>query len=279
MGRWGSGLYQSDDTLDYFGDIGDQVETELYTCLAMLEDKTRQDKSHWLAGTLTGIEILLLFEQHHFSASGSLHHEELIQSWRETFFSAWDGDWQDEKGDYPYGQIAYRRQHRPAVARMFDRLESIASYWSNLTAETRDSPITPLLPDYPLPFFSIQREKSDNGKEWVSTGRFIGELIDYLVRDIIYRLSAEKRHEATFYVAVFEEVCVAVDLLGLLCQSYEQSCGIRIGFIRAWRTTTLDIWKASHGRDWSPDEPTMQNVMAAFDRLDAVAQKYPAPEW
>src|SRR5262245_42832875 len=105
MRRWGSGIYESDTVLDYCGDIGDQVETGLYTCLTMLEDRTRQDKSRWLAGTLTGIELLLLFERHHFSASASLHSEALIQSWRETFFSVWDGGWQDTNDAYTPGQI------------------------------------------------------------------------------------------------------------------------------------------------------------------------------
>lgn len=99
------------------------------------------------------------------------------------------------------------------------------------------------------------------------------ELIEYLVRDIIFRLSPEM--QSNMMPHYIEELWAAVDLLALLCEAYEQSCEIDIEFIRAWRTTTLKIVQSfiDGGFPWSD---ALQALTGVFDHLIAVSEKYPA---
>jgi hypothetical protein len=274
MGRWGKGIYDSDAALDYQSTITDRLEREL---LYWLSPEQVRHNSGWLASVLAVIEVMLMFEQHEIGSGGYIEDESAVERWREVFLSVWDGDWQDDA--HAFGDPAYRQQHHPAIIQMLDRLESIARFWTKLSSGSREE-LTPLSPDYPLPYFSKRRWTNRDNKEFVKVDRFTSYLIEHMAKDIIYWLSPEKRGEMLAFNA--EEVWVLADALGYLCNIYEQTPGVNEQTVRAWRDNTVQIWKGFLEGDklvWDETDELYQNVMRAFDRLEAVAQKYPPYEY
>jgi hypothetical protein len=275
MGRWGDGIYDSDSALDYFATITDKFERELDYWFS---PEKIVHESWWLVQVLPAIEMILLFEGQDMGSSTYLENPEVLERWREAFFGVWDGDWKDTYTyDNPFNDAAYRQQHRPALAAMFGRLSSIARYWGAVTESSSRPELTPLHSDYPLPYFSIKRWANSQDKEIVNIERFKGDLLELLVKDIIYWLSAEKRRKVVAFN--IEEVWVAVDVLGFLCEKYEQSAGVNEKAVRNWRTTAIEITKQFLSGNWNESDSLYLNLMAAFDRLETVARKYPPYEW
>jgi hypothetical protein len=90
----------------------------------------------------------------------------------------------------------------------------------------------------------------------------------------------EMRSEALAFNV--EEVWAAVDVLAFVCAAYEQSPGVKATFVRAWRETTILIEKQfieGDNIEWDETAALTPDVLAAFDRLESVAQKYPPEEW
>jgi hypothetical protein len=275
MGRFADGLYGSDSTLDYFAKFTNKFEHELDYWFS---PQNVFYGSWWLVQVLSVLEMILLFEAQDMGRAVYLEEKsQVLEKWRKIFFDVWDGDWKDSHlYDNPCNDAAYRQQHRCALVAMFDRLDSIVQY---LVAASDNNPrpeLAPLHPDYPLPYFSVTRLKYDDSKEVFRVERFISDLLEWLVKEIIYRLSAEKRAELEFDV---EEVWVAVDVFGFLCEKYKQSPGINERFIRIWRETTMDIGKQNVGDAWNESYLLYRDVMSVFDRMEAVARKYPPMEW
>jgi hypothetical protein len=275
MGRWGDKIYKGDAPLDYLLTITDKFDQELYRLFSPGENNSQ---SGWLAQTLTIIELILLFELQHKGSSIYVTDIKEVERWRDTFFSIWDGDWKDSLTyDNIFNDAAYRQQHRPALIAIFDCLRSIAQSRLGIAKSGVQPELAPLHPDYPLPYFSVTRWLDNDNSEIFKVERFISDLLESLVKDIIYWLSAEKRAEViTFNV---EEVWVAADVLGFLCEKYKQSPGIHEKFIRNWRETTVDIWKQNVGDDWNESYSLYQEVLSVFDHLEAVARQYPTYEW
>src|SRR5689334_17041815 len=131
MGRWGDGIYESDSALDYFSTISDRFEREI---AYWFSSEHVIHNGYWLAQALAVIEIVLLFEQHDIGSTVYLENSNAIDRWREIFLGVWDESWQHDNqyGShiYDYDEPSYRNQHRQGVVAMFDRLESVAAYWS-----------------------------------------------------------------------------------------------------------------------------------------------------
>ena len=178
---------------------------------------------------------------------------------------------------YAYASPDYRQKHRAAVVGMFDYLHGLTAFWESIgdSIVTEPPDLNNFLADNPLPYFSIHYWKNREDKEVISVDGFIDVFIEYFQQYIIYWLSPEKRNEAmTFNV---EKVWVAADLLALICDTYKQSPGVNEDNVRSWRERTLLIWKAHGGREET--DLLYQSVMRVFDRLEAVAQKYPPFDW
>jgi hypothetical protein len=278
MGRWGDGIYDSDWALDYFGKVTDQIERELFVWLTpnLPIVVWRQD----FAGLLSLLEISLLLDQHLPIGSGFLSNLEEIPNWRNTIQKIWDGDW-EEKAVLPalYNSPESRQKYRPAMMAILDRIDSIIALWNFPGNISEAPPLKPLHPDYPLPFFSVRRRVDEN-KEFVYIDRFTSDLLVWLLKEIIYYLSPEKRFEMVR--SNVETGWVAADLLAYLCAAYEQSPGIKEEAVRNWRAATIDILKQFlHDDHLELDESDglYREVLSVFDRLEAVAKKYPPVEW
>lgn len=274
MGRWGSGIYDSDTALDYQSTITNMLHREVvFWC----STEQAQPTGHWLSNVLSPVELMLLFEQSNIDTDAYINSEKAVQRWQQTFLQIWDGDWRDQYESYPYSNPAYRVQHRAAVVKLFERLEGIVKVWENWLPDKTEIPS--LLEGYPLPYFSIHRYINKANEEAISPSRLVGDCLDHLLRDIIYLLSPETR---AIRGASDEQIAVAVDILGLLCEKYQQSPGVNAQIVSRWRESTTQIWKqiyADEKIDWPETDPLYQNVIRAFDRLEAVAHKYPAYEW
>ena len=127
---------------------------------------------------------------------------------------------------------------------------------------------TPMSPEYPLPCFPVQG------------ARFLGDLMELLCKDIIYKLSAETRREALLFFMVHEEVPVAVDTLAFLAEKYQITPGITAQTVSNWHDTTMQIIdQTADDYNLKGDPVHFAVFQAAFDKLEAAAQKYPPQEW
>jgi hypothetical protein len=276
MGRpKGGGIYEGDTAWDFRTDISARFEKELAYWLA---PENHFKDGYWTQRVLAIIEGILLLEKHYFGSTVILSRQNptAVERWRETFFNIWDGNWKEEETYFPSNEPEYRKQHRPAVVSMFDRLKSIAVYW-----KTSDAPRTfvPLHPAYPLPYFSIKRlinKNSKSNQEEIHADRFITDQLQALMKDIIFYLSPEKREEVIGFNV--EQVWVAADVLAFLCKAYEQTPGINAKGVQQWRETSVDIWKQTDP-ELEETDFLYQEVMAVFDRLEAIARQYPPYEW
>jgi hypothetical protein len=276
MGRGkNDGLQDSDDALDYQATITDRFEREL---AFWISPEKVFNTGWWLARVLAVIEGILLLAQRDERSSVFLEEPKAVKRWRDVFLNVWD-DNQTRERQYSniFDDPAYLQQHRPAIVVIFDRLENIAHEWINPIGPVDLQLLPPLLPDYPLPYFSIYRRIIQGDKEVTGVERFTSDLLESLVKDIIYHLSPEKRSEALAFNV--EAVWVAVDMLGFLCKAYEQSPGINEQTVRNWRTTTIEIDKQFTGESWDESDKLTLEIIAAFDRLEAMAKKYPPQEW
>ncbi|MEO8612753.1 MAG: hypothetical protein ABI690_32970 [Chloroflexota bacterium] len=103
---------------------------------------------------------------------------------------------------------------------------------------------------------------------------FIRKLIETRVQEIIYGFAVKR----LLYLEE-EEMIVAVDILGFLCMVYDQPPLIDVNLTQTWRSNTLKLWQDSMGEGWGEFDPLYQNIIEAFDRLEAIAKKYPPQEW
>jgi hypothetical protein len=262
MGRWGKGIYESDSALDYFSTITDYVEREIAYWLSP-EQITKT--SHWVANLIAPLEIILLLEQDEVRSTVFMNQENLVERWRETFLGVWDSPWEpDQYSRSELDDYAYRQQTRPMIVSIFDRLESINHFWVTIQTNDHRPEFTPLIVGYTAPYFS----------------KHPGRLVEKLVKDIIAYLSLEMRHEALGIFTVHEELPVAIDILGLVCNAYKRHPIVFLRTVRKWRETTLEIINQTRGDYEIADQSEhYANIMAAFDRLEEVTKKYPNEEW
>jgi hypothetical protein len=280
MGRWGDELYESDSALDFLSIITDKLEREL---AFLISPDQVIDDTHWLAQVLAVIEMILLFEQYDLGSSVYLQSEKAVHSWREVFFSVWDGEWEAKANYYPYPYDAYeyRKQHRTAIIEQFEYLERIAHYWTELSSGRAVAHPESFVPkEYPLPEYSIRHWTTKDNKEVINVERFVIDLMGFLEREIIYWLSPEKRAEAISFDV--EQVWVSVHLLGFLSEKYEQKPGVNERVVGKWRETTIEILKQFLNGDvinWGKADGLYLNVLRVFDKLEAMAKKYPPYDW
>lgn len=273
MSRGGTGVYDSDAAMDYFASITDMLDREInYWCVP----EKVFDKAWWLENVLAPVEVLLLFDTYIGGITVFLSEPEIVIRWRETFLRVWDGDWRE---DNHYKQVScnepdYRKLHRPGVVVMFDRLESVAHHWKIVGTGVEPPEITPLHPDYPLPFFSATRRVKPNKTVIPLLNQFIQKLIQERIQEILYWLTCKR----WMYVAN-DQVIASVDVLGFLCEVYDWPPDISEELIHTWRTSVLQMVKDSPDEGWGETVEFYQEVEASFDRLEAVARKYPPIEW
>jgi len=265
MGRWGWEIYDSDAGLGFLDTITDFLERE-FAFWMIPEQRIGMDVTLWLSNTLPVLEIMLLLKEYH-PAAYHIRDPKTVQRWRGEFLSVWDSDWQDTVKNLSlfvgvYGDNVFRKQHRSFITAIFDHFESTAHSWGDDAEPEIEIPL-PL--EYTLPFFSVRHRTNQNGESIIIVEQFIYQLIENLEREIIYRLSLEKRAHLYSY----DEIWIAVDLVAFLCESYQISARVNQPVVRKWRDTMIEIWEEQEARE------LYQNVMRAFDRLESVAQKHP----
>lgn len=278
MGRgFGGNIYDSGMALDYHATITDRLEREL---AYWFSPEQVMNGSYWLAQVLTILEIMLLFEEHSIGSSVYLDQEQAIQRWRQVLMNVWDSDWTTKREGYNFGFVfddpGNRKLHRAAIAKMFDRLESIARFWTNVTHSKTD--LVPLLPDYPLPYFSIHRWTNQDNKNIVSVERVFHDLVRQLHKDIVYWLASERRDQVMkfFMPEANEEVITAADILAFLCAMYEQSPEVNEQTVRAWCDASIQMEKRWVADNQSTvNDPYLQLIRSTFDKLECVARQYP----
>ncbi len=274
MSRSGPTNFDSDDAFDYFLlEIAGRLTREIEYWLAAEQIYL---EGSWLARVLNVIEIMLLFDQHDICFSGYIKSSG-VQRWRSTFMPVWDGEWKSET-NYPsqLDDYQYRQQHRLAIEAMFNRLEGIGHYWeSDLIGQPS---LPPLLSEYPLPHFSIRNQKDNTDAEFVVFERFIPDLIRFLRMEIIYWLSPEMRNEAMVDSVAGEEVPAAAELLAFICENYRQRVGITGETVRNWCEIALQrIREFAEDKTitWETGDERLKVIKATFDKLEAMALKYP----
>jgi hypothetical protein len=225
---------------------------------------------------LAVIEMILLFEENDIGSSSYFDNTIMVKRWRDIFMSVWDGAWEQPNqyyGSHPHGYDAldYRKQHRPGIVNLFERLKNLAHSWTEVYNERPWPALTLFLESYPLPFFSSVRDVSDRfNKEFVCVELFTLNLIVWCEKEIVYMLS-----DINHNYADDEELLVLVDVLSFLCQTYEQSADVTEELVQTWRETVFQMWTESMGRDWDETDGLYQNIKASFDRLEAIVQKHP----
>lgn len=273
MGTWGDGIYDSNSALDYLATITDTLDREIHYWVI---PENVSDSEWWLHKVLTVVELILLFDAYVGSSSVFLREPHIVIHWRKTFLRVWDGDWKSDNQHtvLPYNDPYYRKLHRPGVLALFDHLIGIAQDWEERDRNDSHAKNAPLHPDYPLPYFSVTTIIKRNNEEVVHVEPFISHMIERRVQEIIYWLACER------WVYVSEEdMPTAVDVLGFLCEIYDQPPRIPAELVGAWRTSALKRWQDSMGEDWGEADPMYQNIVKSFDRLEAMARKYPPMEW
>jgi hypothetical protein len=260
MSRWSDGIYDSDPAMDYFAIITDAIDREInYLCIP---EKVFH-RAWWLNDILAAIEVLLLFDAYVPACTVFLREPQTLIRWREALLPVWDGDWENDDYDknLPCNQRDYRKQHRPGIIAMFDRLESIALHWSMVGKPgVQPADMKPLHPDYQLPFFS-------------RGSLFIGRLRYMRVQEIVYGLTCRRWAYMTD-----DAMMVAVDVLGFLCEAYAISPGIDVQSVNNWRIVILQRFDDAYGEGWGESDSTYQNFVDSFDRLEAMAKQYPPYE-
>jgi hypothetical protein len=273
MGRWGDDIYDSDDALEYLDTIIDLIQREVVYWFAPEQVLTGR---WWLAHALAVIEVILLFEQH--EGYGGVHLESVpaVQRWRETFFTVWDGDWDDTNDSvstppYDFSAPAYRQAHRSTVSEMFDRVEHFAHQWSALGSS--DYSIPALSTDYSVPLLSA-RTWTQGSRTSRFLNDFTSHLLEQIRKDIFYFLSHEMK---TIRVVDPEDVWMAVDVLGYLCKAYQYTPGVNEAIVQHWREETITISRYYYGESQPLEgsDPLYQNILAAFQRLEDLAKQYP----
>jgi hypothetical protein len=274
------GVYDSDTGFAHFHDIADLLKREIAYQLSPEHIRNRGD---WLASVLAVVELILLFEKNDIGSTIHFRDEKVVQRWSSVFFSVWDGDWQEDNKYSSFTDILddseYRKQHRQIVEKMFGRFEIIARHWK----EKLHGINLPLLPiDVPLPYFSIARWQKPNYEEKFGAVSFIWQILDYFEKEIVFWLSPEKRAEAESFKLVPIWVAIDVDIMGLISETYHITSGISTPRVRAWRDTTIQIWKNFEEEEGNTLDQTRReylDTMRAFDRLEMLAIKYPSPSY
>ncbi len=210
MGRWGKGIYQSDSALDYFSTITDRIEREF---AFQFSPEQAKPEAWWLMKVISLAEVTLLLFKH---CEINIFYDstvESVQRWQQILIKNWDADLElDEHSKTPFDSVSYRTDKRPTVVLLFSQIESIAQRWADHNYEVDfEKLLTSASPD------SFSQLKDKNGNGFLHNIRFMGELIDQLVKDIIYWLSSEMRNHLLGFFGGYEDIVVAIDLLGCLC--------------------------------------------------------------
>jgi hypothetical protein len=224
---------------------------------------------------------MLLFEQHLFSSSVFLQDEQAVPRWRDAVLNVWDADWHQDtpasSAAYAFSQPAYRQRHRRAISAMFDRLQSLAHYWADVSKHLGEPILVSLSEEHPLPDCSIRHWGNQQGMATVRAERFVADFAESLIKDIIYWLSVEKRADVLTFDA--EEIWVAVELLGFLCEVYDLSPQVDEQTVHAWRDATLEIGKhirIGSQSVWDETYTLSRNIINAFNRLEKLAHNHPS---
>ena len=273
MSRWGKKLYQSDSSLDFFATIPDRIIREItfWTAPEQVEYNTK-----WITEFIAVIEVILLFDVHQVGFNSYLRDQvEAVKRWRNIFFTVWDAEWMQEEHPYatgiPYRTYEYRIAHRHIMNKWLDRIEAIAMDWS----QKEPQGLPPFMPVENLPYFSM---KDDDGKHLKLPGQIVVQLTEQLTHTIVFILSDENHEYAVDFFQI-EDVWVAADVLGRLCEAYNLSPDVTEQTVDNWLEKSLAIWKEGNAEEqveWDKDDDELYKMsLPVFERLKDVARKYP----
>lgn len=254
-------IYHTDAALDHVVRITDYYLLREIT-FHISPERVIQS-SGWIADVIIVVEIMLLFDKNDIGSSVYLMDgEQTVKRWRQTFFSVWDAEWDEpERSRYPFRAYAYRHANREVAVKWFDRLDELARLWSN-----DPRAMTKFAPDNELPYFSIPY-----------AGFTLSNLIEQLKYSIVFVLSDEN-HVLEVDWNEMQQVWVAIDVMALLCEAYSVGPSVTSQRVEIWQRKMIDIWKALLFQDsleWKEEDELYQGVVARFDQLKALAEKYP----
>lgn len=129
MGRWGDGIYESDQSLDFLHSTVTQKLTRELVYLSSPEQV--KPSGNWLYEVLSIVEIMLLFDVRQFDYTLLVHltvMTEIINRIQTTTLEIWDAAWTtDEK--FLFSDASYRKQNRQILLTWFERLSVICDYY------------------------------------------------------------------------------------------------------------------------------------------------------
>jgi hypothetical protein len=275
MGRWGDGLYHSDQALDFFGEhISAILEREI--AFWTTPEEVTAD-TFWLVEVLCTLELMVLFEKQNIGSTAYLEaHAPAVRRWHKIVSEVWNTEWTETDSFlrvFPYHHHDYRVEQRDKIDALFHYLESLAEAWSNAES-IRAFDQAHAIPE-PLPFFSLTRYTNKAGREAIQTGRLVGRLVESLVRYIVHTLSAENRANALTFSHDLEGVLVAVDVLCLLCRTYALSLDVEVVLVARWQQQVTEIWGSATELFGDKASNLYRQSNLRLEELKVLAERYP----
>lgn len=269
MGRWGKGIYESDSALDFFDKITFRFLREIAYWLS--SEQIVHD-TFWIRRIITVLELMLLFDKNKIGSTVYLHdQQEAIKRWDTLFFKVWDAEWDDEEDKLnSYAGYSFRKEHRHLVKQLFDRVGAITAYW---TDEERKTELDLFPSEIEIPHLSIMNSYLETGeKNKIGPDTLVWDIIHELLQTIIFALS-EINDEFSIGFYELDEVWVSLDVIGILCESYQVSI---------FKQETIDMLENKMKTHLKKDAITptednilYTNVMNLFERLKNIAETYP----
>jgi hypothetical protein len=117
MGRWGDGLYHSDQALDFFGEhISAILEREI--AFWTTPEEVTAD-TFWLVEVLCTLELMVLFEKQNIGSTAYLEaHAPAVRRWHKIVSEVWNTEWTETDSFlrvFPYHHHDYRVEQRDKI--------------------------------------------------------------------------------------------------------------------------------------------------------------------
>ena len=258
MGRWGKGIYESDDVLDMVDGIYHSFMREIAYLMApeQVDQCTR-----WLGEVITVIELMLLFDKHKVSSIHLIDQQTAIQRWQNTFLSVWNAEWNETEKDYahaPFRSYDYRVQHRDTMVMWFEHLMKLAKY---ARPTEKPQPLQSQLPQFYI--------KDGRGEKNPFQSRFLTTIVDMLIHNIAWILAEENRDVVITFFSEIERVWASIHIMGILCESYAYKLEVVVTGIDKWHQKMTDIWKLRMIEDMGEWEETKsyKYISSLFEKL------------
>ena len=251
MGRWDSGIYDSDATLDAFGWlVSDYIKRELaYKFLPINILKT----GRWLNEILGILETMVILCENKVGSWTYLwEYDDVIQTWEQAFLDIWDSDWQRPQELSQVSYADYRKSNRHICKDLFKYIFEMVDYWGDDVSDTK--PIS----KQQLPLLSLD-------------SLFPADLLEHLTESIVYTISDENEYRDN---SDAEHIWVAVDVMGIICEAYQINFSYA-HHIEKWEKQSNELLNMSDWQPKTPEEKELDNHLRKnVDKIWARLKKY-----